>query len=516
MENVMEKEESNTSSTKRIAKNTILLYFRQIFLLVISLYTVRVILSVLGVEDYGIYNVVAGVVVLFSYINNAMGSSTQRYLNFNLGKGDIVQTKKVFSSSLVIHFGIAILFVILAESIGLWFVNYKLNIPETRHFATMIVYQFTILTTILNILKVPYHAAVIAYERMSFFAWMSIIEGVLKLAVCYLLGISSIDKLIFYSILLMIIALINLGAHIAYCLSNFETTRFILPKEKKEIKELLSFSGWSLLGATANVCNSQGTNIVLNLFTNVVVNAAMGIATQVNTAVYSFVSNFQVAFNPQIVKSYAQEDKTYFNKLIFYTSKISFFLLLFMAVPLYMNADFVLTVWLKDVPDYSVKFVQLILIWSLIDSFNGPLFMSVQATGDIKRYQIIISSLIFANLPLAVIALYCGLSPYWILYIRIAENIVATVWRTLFLQKKINLDAGQFFLDVLLRCTVISLISFIVVYLSKMLFSGVLDFFFSCFVSVIVNLFLILFIGFTKEERNKILTKIFAKVGLKK
>ena len=376
------------ASTKRIAKNTLMLYFRQILILLVSLYTVRVVLNTLGAEDYGIYNVVAGVVVLFSFVNNAMATATQRFLNYSLGENDKKKTQEVYSASLIVHLGIAAIFVLLAETVGLWFVSNKLNIPEARRAATAIVYQFTIITTVFNILRVPYNAVIIAYEKMSFFAWLSILESLLKLAIVFLLVLSGIDRLVFYAFLMTAVALIILCFYKLYCNRTFEIARYSKVTDISLVKKILSFSGWSLFGAVANVANSQGTNIVLNMFTNVTVNAAMGIANQVNSAVYSFVGNFQTAFNPQIVKSYAEGKKEYFIDLVFRTAKVSFLLLNFMVVPLLLNAEIVLHIWLKSIPEYTIHFVQLILIWSLIDSWNGPLWMSVQATGNIRKYQI--------------------------------------------------------------------------------------------------------------------------------
>lgn len=499
---------AETENTKRIAKNTLMLYFRQILIMLVSLYTVRVVLNVLGAEDYGIYNVVAGVVVLFSFVNNAMASGTQRFLNFHLGKGDNQKVNEVYSASLIIHLFIAVIFLLLAETVGLWFVSCKLNIPSERHNATMIVYQFTIVTTIFSIMKVPYNAVIIAYEKMSFFASISIVEVVLKLGIVFLLKISSIDKLVSYSFLLTCVSVIIFFGFKIYCNKKFEIAHFKKINNLSLAKELLSFSGWSLLGATANVCNTQGTNIVLNLFTNVAVNAAMGIANQVNNAVYSFVSNFQTAFNPQIVKSYAANEKDYLVKLIFRTSKLSFFLLFYIVLPLFLNADYVLTLWLKNVPEYAVNFVKLILIWSLIDSFNGPLFMTVQATGNVRNYQIIISSLVFLNLPLSILALKLGANQYCILYIRIALNCVNTLFRVFYLSRILKTSKLTFFYSVIVRSLAAAGVSFVINLFLTQLFHGFAGLIFSCFTCVIISTLLIYLIGFTKEEKNFILNRI--------
>ena len=495
-------EENNT--TKRIAKNTLMLYFRQILIMIVSLYTVRVVLNTLGAEDYGIYNVVAGVVVLFSFVNNAMATSTQRFLNFNLGKDDTEKTQQTYSSSLLIHIGIALIFVILAETIGLWFVNTKLNIPQERHSAAMWCYQFSIITTVFNILRVPYNAVIIAYEKMSFFAWVSIVEAVLKLLVVYLLIISPLDKLVAYVILLTSVSIIVLFCYKIYCNKKFEITHYKRITDYSLVKEILGFSGWSLFGATANVANNQGTNIVLNMFTNVTVNAAMGIANQVNNAVYSFVSNFQTAFKPQLVKSYAAGKKEEFNGLIIRSAKFSFYLLWIIVLPLTLNLDFVLQIWLKNVPDFSIGFVKLILLYSLFESINGPLWLAVQATGKIKKYQIIVSCLIFSNLPFSIIAFSLGANPYCVLIIRIILECFITIFRLLYLNRTQKFSIGSYLKNVMIPVLVVMIVSFFITSLISSYFSGLVFFFGSCAISVIVNMLLVCFVGINKNERKMI------------
>lgn len=490
------------SSTSRIAKNTIALYFRQILIMLVSLYTVRVVLNTLGAENYGIYNVVAGVVVLFSFVNNAMATSVQRFLNFYLGKNDTEKTRNVYSASLVIHGIICLIFTVLAETVGLWFVNEKLNIPTGRSNAAFWCYQTAVITTLANIMRVPYNAVIIAYEKMSFFAGLSIVEAVLKLAVVFLLKVSNFDKLIFYSFLLACVSFIILAVYKFYCNKNFEIAHYKKVQDKGLGKELVSFSGWSLFGAVANVANSQGTNIVLNIFTNVTVNAAMGIANQVNVAVYSFVSNFQTAFNPQLVKSYAAGEKEEFQKLIFRTSKFSFLLLWFIVLPLSLNLKTVLNLWLKNVPDYSVGFVQLILICSLVDCMTYPIAIAVQATGNIKFYQIIISCFIFANLPLSILFLFLGMSPYSVLFIRFFLCLLILVFRVAYLNFSQSFPVKNFVLQVLLKCAVIVVLSFFITRLLTSHLAGLSYFVCSCLFSVFIIFVLSFPILFTSEERK--------------
>lgn len=489
------------SNSTRIAKNTIALYFRQILIMLVSLYTVRVVLATLGVEDYGIYNVVAGVVVLFSFVNSAMATSVQRYLNFYIGKNDAEKTQAVFSKSLIIHGFICLIFILLAETAGLWFLNSKLNIPEERTGAAFWCYQAAVFTTLINIMRVPYNAVIIAYEKMKFFAGLSIVEALLKLGVVFLLVLSPLDKLVSYSFLLTVVALLIFAAYKFYCNKNFETAHYKKSSDRDLGKELVSFSGWSLFGAVANVANSQGTNIVLNIFTNVTVNAAMGIANQVNAAVYSFVSNFQTAFNPQLVKSYAAGEREEFSSLIFRTSKFSFLLLWIIVLPFSLNLGTVLTLWLKNLPDYSAGFVQLILIYSLIDALNGPLWTAVQARGNIKSYQIIVSLLIFGNLPVSIIAFLLGANPYSVLIIRIALGIVITVFRIVYLRKNMELKGSSFLINVILRCFLVMALSFVLVKLFVFKLNGLGYFVVSCVLSVVFCGGLSFFLGFNKNER---------------
>ncbi len=449
---------SSSSSSKRIARNTLMLYFRQILIMLVSLYTVRVILHTLGAEDYGIYNVVAGVVVLFSFVNNAMATGTQRFLNFELGRKNAEAAKKVYSISLLIHTGISVVFIILAETAGLWFVSSKLNIPAVRRDAAVWVYQFTVLTTVVNIFRVPYHAVIIAYEKMSFFAKISILEAFLKLGIVFLLTVSHSDKLISYSLLLCGVSFIILIVYKIYCNKHFEIAHFSAPKEKGVACELVSFSGWSLLGAIANVSNSQGTNIVLNMFTNVTVNAAMGIANQVNGAVYSFVVNFQTAFNPQIVKSWAERNEAAFLSLVERSAKTAFCLMLCFALPLMLNTPFILELWLKEVPPYTVSFIRLILCWSLVESFNTSMTTAAQAAGNIRDYQIMVSVFIFANLPLSIFSLLVGMSPESILLIRFVQAFLTTFWRFFYLFKRVSLPMTVF-IKLGIKCIFVTLAS---------------------------------------------------------
>ena len=368
--------------TKRIAKNTIFLYVRMIITMLITLYTSRVILNVLGVEDYGVYNIIAGIVVLLAFLQTAMTNASQRYITYELGKGELESVKKVFSMSMTTHITISLLIFFLAETIGLWFINTQLNIPANRMLAANWVYQFSILTFIVNLIRIPYNASIIAYENMSFYAYISIIESILKLLIVYVLCISPSDKLILYAILLCGVAIICTFIYKIYCCKKFLTCNYTYFWDKKLYWQLMRFSGWTMLGGISNVSAQQGGNILLNMYNGVVSNAAFGIANQVSYAVYAFSSNFQIAFNPQITKLHAVGDSLHLNNLVNKASLFSYYLMLLFAVPFMINTEIILKLWLKNVPEYTVGFCQLMVVYQLIDAFQAPLNTCLLYTSD--------------------------------------------------------------------------------------------------------------------------------------
>lgn len=377
------------SNSKRIAKNTLLLYFRMILIMVVSLYTSRIILNELGVEDFGIYNLVAGVVILFSFLSNAMITATQRYLSIAIGKKDEKYIQAVFSTSLLSHFFLIFFIFLAAETIGLWLINAKLEIPADRMSATNFVYQLAILTTCVNIIRIPYNASIIANERMSFFAYVSIVETFLKLAVVWALAITPGDKLVIYSFLLLLVAIVIDIAYWYYCQRFLLANKFYLKTNKKLFVELTSFSVWNLFGGLADIGYKQGTNIILNLFWGVSINAVLGITNQIRNALVPFIGNLQLAVNPQMVKSYALGDYEYFKILVYRISKYSYFLMLIIVFPIIFNIDLILELWLKNPPEHTAIFAILTSVYCLVDSLTGPLWAAMQAGGKIKRFQIV-------------------------------------------------------------------------------------------------------------------------------
>ncbi len=437
------------SNSKRIAKNTLLLYFRMILIMVVSLYTSRVILNELGVEDFGIYNLVAGVVVLFSFLSNAMVTATQRYLSVAIGKGDEKYIQSIFSTSLLSHLFLILLIIIVAETVGLWFVNAKLEIPVDRMYATNVIYQLAIATTCVNIIRIPYNASIIANERMSFFAYISIVETFLKLFIVWALVIVSGDKLIIYSLLLLFVTIAINIAYWFYSHKYLVANRFVLRSDKKLLAELTNFSGWNLFGGLADVGYKQGTNIILNLFFGVTVNAALGITNQIRNAVFSFVSNLQLAANPQIVKSYAAGEMDYFKTLVHRISKYSYFLMLILTFPVILNIDLVLKIWLKNPPEYTAIFAVLTLIFCLIDSLTGPLWVAMQAGGKIQLFQIVTSICLLLNLPTCFAFLSWGYGPYTVLIIQIVITCFTLGVRLVFAKYYLQISIRYYLREVL-------------------------------------------------------------------
>lgn len=449
---------TTSENNKRIAKNTMFLYIRMAVIMLVQLYTSRVILQTLGVEDYGIYNIVGAVVVSLSFITGPLSSATQRFLSFELGKKNTERIKDIFSMSLMVYAILSLLVLILAETIGLWFLNNKMEIPPERLYAANWVFQCSILTFIINILNTPFNSAIIAYEKMSFYAYISIFEALARLAVVYFLLLTSSDKLIVYGILIVAVTLSVTTLYKFYCKKQLKDIKTHRVKDKQLLKQLLSFSGWSLFGAVANMSADQGLNLLLNLFFGVTVNAAMGVANQVSAAVNQFVTNFQTAFRPQIVKSYAEGNMEALHLLICRSSKFSFLLLFMVVCPVYFNIDYILQLWLgANVPQYTADFCRLILVYALIESLSAPLWMTVQATGKIKKYQLCISSLISTNIVLSYLLLkYTSSSPEIVLYIKCFMGFIYLSTRVYFMKIKISLSVYLFLRQVIMPITLIS------------------------------------------------------------
>lgn len=503
---------SDSTNNKRVAKNTLFLYFRMILIMVVSLYTSRVILATLGIRDYGINNVVAGVVTMFSFLNNSMSSATQRFLTFELGKGDKEGLKRVFSAALNIHIGIAILMIILAETVGLWFVNAKLVIPAERMVAANWIYQFAILSFCVNVIQVPYNATLIAHEKMSIYAYISILEVLLKLGIVYLLVISPVDKLISYGFLFLLVQILIRSIYQIYCRGHYEETKSLWFWDKKLYKQLSGFAGWNLMGSIAWLLRDQGLNIVLNLFFGFVINAARGVALQVSNAVMSFISNFQVALNPQITKSYATGSYDEMEKLSYQGIKFSFLLLFLMAFPLCIDINYVLSIWLVKVPDYTALFIILILVDALIGNLFGTPFMtSLSATGKIRNYQVTVGTIILLILPACYVILRLGAGPDSVFYVAMFFNFVSGLARFAFCTRQIGYSFKRYSTYVLLPLIGVILFSLPIPLILKSQLNinrGFVHFVILCSVSFVITLIVSWFIGFSRHERSMIIETI--------
>lgn len=502
----------NRDNSKRIAKNTLLLYFRMIFIMVISLYTSRVVLATLGVEDFGIYNIVGGAVALFSVVSGSLSAAISRFLTYELGKNDKSKQNTIFSTSVNIQIALSVILLIFAETVGLWFLNVKMNIAPERMEAANWVYQCSIITFIINLISVPYNASIIAHEKMSAFAYVTVLEVLLKLLIVYLLEISPLDKLQAYAILLMFVALIIRFVYQIYCKKKFIECTYHLIFDKAIFKQMTAFAGWNFIGASAGVLGTQGVNIVINLFYGASINAARGISVQVNSAVTSFASNFMTALNPQITKSYAAGDYDYMNKLLFQGARLSFYMLLLLSLPIIIEAETLLTVWLKLVPEHAVGFVQLILIFAMCESISGPLITAMLATGNIKKYQIIIGGTNLLNLPISYLLLKLfGFEtfPEITMIVAIVLSLVCLLERLWLMREMIKLDSWGFLKQVVFNITLVTVVASIIPTILHTFMSDNMFFsFVNIFISVLCSILVIFFVGFNSQERKFVLSKV--------
>ena len=447
-------------NSKRIVTNTIVLYIRMFIVMLISLYSSRLVHKALGVDDFGLFNLVGSVVALMTFLKSTLASSTQRFLSFELGRDDSQRLSKVFSVSLTTHVVMAAIILLLAETIGLWFLHTKVNIPEGRKLAADIIYQLSVFSLLVSVIALPYIADVISHEKMTFYAVVGVAEAVLKLFFAYLLLVIDTDKLILYGILTALLQLlVNLSFGI-YCRIKFKEARFRLAYDKTIFREIFSFSGWALLGQAAVVAVSYGTGIVVNWFYPLAVNAAMGIAHQVNGAITGLTSNFQTAFQPQITKSYAAKDYEYMDNLIAYTSKISFFLLFIVTYPIMMNIDYILNLWLTTVPEYTNWFCILFIIASIFNALSAPLWIAVFATGKIKQYQITVSTVFFSDLIIVYFLFKLGFPPVTCMVVKAIINFIVIFVRILFAKKEVEcFSAALFIKNAVLPCLISALLA---------------------------------------------------------
>lgn len=505
----------SSERTKRIAKNTLLLYVRMLFGMLVSLYTSRVVLNTLGVEDYGIYNVVGGFVTMFSLISASLSSATSRFLTFELGRDDADRLKKVFSTSLAIHVTLGLIVIVLAETVGVWFVNTQMTIPDARLYAANWVFQASVLSFVLSLLSTPYNAAIVSHEKMTAYAYMGILSIMLNLCIVLFIAYApwTFDRLIVYACLLVGINVICQCTYVVYCRRRFAECASRIGFERSCWKELSSFAGWNFIGCTAGLLSTQGVNILLNLFFGPVVNAARGIATSVNTAVVQFSGNFMMALNPQITKSYAAGERDYMFSIVERGSRFSFYIILFLAMPILFETDFILTKWLKIYPPHTVYFVRLVLLQSLTDILSNTLITLQSATGKIRNYQLAVGGTMLLILPTSYICLKLGATPESVYIVAVAFSLLGLFLRLLFLRGMVGLSMRRFVKNVCFNVAIVALLAALVPFLVYRIvpegWIGFLSFSVLCLVSTGLS---ILYVGCTGNERQFILSKVKSKL----
>lgn len=504
-------EGSQRENTKRIAKNTLMLYVRMLFGMLVSLYTSRVVLQALGVEDYGIYNVVGGVVAMFSMISNSLSSSVSRFLTFELGKGDMEGLKRVFSTSLAIQVVLAVIIVLLSETIGLWFLNTHMTIPANRLYAANWVFHASVFTFVINLLSVPFSASIVSHERMSAFAYIGIFDVVLKLLIVLFIAYSGLefDRLIVYALLLVGVVCIMQAIYWSYCTRNFEECKLKLSFDVCYWKEMSSFAGWNFIGCTAGLLKDQGVNILLNLFMGPIVNAARGIANTVNNVLVSFSNNFMTALNPQITKSYAAGNYNYMFSLVERGSRFSYYILLLFALPMLFEANFVLTLWLKHYPEHTVNFVRLILLVTMCDILSNTLINLQVSTGKIRNYQLAVGGMLLMNFPLSYVCLKMGFQPESTMIVALVVAVACLFLRLLFLRRMVGLSIGRYLHNVCINVLCVTLAATVVpVLLYMQMADSVVRFLLMCMLTTLSTVTAIYFIGCSRNERKFIKNRV--------
>ena len=492
-----------SENNKRIAKNTFVLYIRMFVMMFIGFFTARITLNALGVDDFGINNVVGGLVSMFSLLSTSLSSAAGRFITFALGKGDLEEQKRTFSTTVNIHVILAIVVILAIETIGVWFLNHKLNIPPDRMVAAHWVLQCSVVSFALGIFSVPYNSSIIAHERMSAFAYMTIFDAVCKLIVVAAIYFYGGDKLILFSILSLIPGIISQVIYIWYCKKHFSECVYTSQWDKKLFREMFGFAGWNFIGCTAGLMRDQGVNIVINIFTSPAVNAARAIAMRLNSLIGQFTGNFMVSLNPQITKYYAVGDLTRMHKLLFYGTRLSYYLFMFLSIPVIFEVEVILNVWLGNVPAHTVLFTRLVLILSLIDIFSQTLITAQNATGNIRNYQLVVGGLYLLNLPFSYLLLKVGFIPEVTLVVAIVIAIACMIARLCFLRHSIKLSVFEYVRTVILNALLVTAVSLVLPGLCYHYISDTLWRFLAvCTASVISSAAAIYFIGCDSQERD--------------
>lgn len=492
-----------------IIKNTLFLYLRMLFIMIVSLFTSRVVLNALGVNDYGIYNVVGGFISMFNVFCAGLSTTTQRFITYDLGKGDAKELTRTFSSCVIIYIFISIIIIIIAEIGGMWFLENKMTIPADRFHAAKYVYQISLLTLVINLISIPYNALIISHEKMKAFAYISIFEASAKLLVAYCILISPFDKLIVYAILLFLTQLIIRCIYTYYCKKNFKEANITYKIDKEKIKQLYSFAGWAMFGGLASMGFTQGLNVLLNIFFSPAINAARGIAVQVQNAVNSFAINFQTAVNPRIIKSFASKDLEYMFKLVFSSSKFSFLLLYGISLPILLETKTILNLWLQNPPEYTDIFLKLIIITTIIDAMSNPFMRVADATGKIKYYQITVGTILLLIVPISYIVLKLGGKPYSVFIVHLIICIIAFLVRLFIVKSLVVFSIRKYFTDVILKLLTTSILTLIIpLIIYFKLPQSNLRLFYVILSSYFIFIIISYIVSLTNEERRIILNKI--------
>ena len=496
------------SSTTRIAKNTLILYGRMLLLMLISLYTSRIVLSALGVTDYGISNVVGGLISMFTMVSDTFSTTISRFITYHIGKGDLEKLRTIFATSVNIQIILSIIIVILMETIGLWFLEMKLVIPEERMIAARWVFQLSIFTFVLNLISVPYNSEIISHERMDVFAYFSLFEALAKLTIAFLIMYTSWDKLVYYSFLSVIVALIQRIVYGIYCTKKFPECKYKVIFDKPTLLEMSKFSGWNFLSSGALVLRVQGTNILINIFFGPIMNAAKGIANQLNTMLHGFVANFSMALSPQITKNYAANNREYMKKIAFQGAKFSYLIFLIISIPILCDTHFVLKFWLGQVPEHSVLFARLIVLYTLLDSLSKTTTTSIYATGHITKFQIYVSIIELLNLPASYIFLKYGAIPEIVTIVSIILSQICLLVKLNLAHEQLGFSIKEFIAKIYLRVILVSVIAiFIPIMVIFTLPESIYRFFVIGILSIITTSMAVYYIGCDNSERSFLLSK---------
>lgn len=486
--------------------------------IIVGLITSRVVLNALGFTDYGIYNVVGGVVTMMAFLNVGMSGASQRFISYELGKGNKESLKNTFCTSVITHAAIALLVVLVMESVGIWFLNYKLNIPPERLLAANWVFQCSIFTFAVTVISVPYNADIIAHEKMGAFAYVSVYEAIMKLIIAYCIYKSPIDKLILYSSLVLCVQISVRLLYSIYCKKHFEECTFKVRVDKKLFKEMFAFAGWGCIGNMGFTTKDQGSNILLNLFFGTTVNAARGIAGQVNSIISSFASNFTMAMNPQVIKLYAAGEYEKSRELVYAGSKYAFLLLCLIAVPFLTNEHYLLRLWLGNVPEYTDIFVFIILVCSLIYSMSNTVSTAIMATGHVKWFQIGLATILLMEIPIAFIILKMGGTPYQAMLPSVFTNFASIIYRIVLIRKLIpGYDIMVYCKKTIAICFTVFIVSMTLSYVIRRMFNdNFINFIITTFISLVIVVFTIYFIGLNSRERLFVTNKLHNYIHLKK